>query len=456
MPIAALSDIAGLELSLDGDTVGDFTLPTGVEVGQWNDQSGNARHVTPATTGDRPFRDAVSPSGRTGVRFNGDRHLAVTGFTLTQPGTIYVVANVPNSVDQSIYDSFSTGDRWALNRWGNDTINIAQGGSDIPFAGITSSLHVWAHVANGSTSQLWVDGVKQNGDVNPGGNNLVGFALGRQFGGANELNGNVFAVAIYSGAHTSGQIADVYAYLNTRYLVSPYPVVEGVAETAVITAGTSHAITLPAGITSTDETLILMDIGSTAATVNALTDWTELLDENLANGLKIIRYTGAGVPSAPTFVTSAATRSATLAYRISNADKATAPQIATTATGTSLTPDPPSLTPTGGISKAYLSIAFFGQAGEEADDDTWANTPPTNSTPSPPRQKACGTVGTNLGGLIASAERSITTGSAIDPGTFNVDVSAAWRAQHVLVHPAPAPPAAASLFLPRRPSLIYR
>lgn len=214
-----------------------------------------------------------------------------------------------------------------------------------------------------------------------------------------------------------------------------FPVVEGVAESSVNTAGTSHAVTLPASITATDLVLIVMDIGSTSATLNALTDWTEVLDEASANGLKIIRYTGAGVPGNPTFTSSASTRSASIAYRISGASESVAPQIGTTATGTSATPDPPSVTPAGGISRDYLFVAFYGAAGEEADDDTWSNTPPTNYTPSPPRQKSCGTAGTNLGGLIAAAERSLTTGSAEDPGTFAKDVSAAWRSQTIIVHP---------------------
>ena len=193
------------------------------------------------------------------------------------------------------------------------------------------------------------------------------------------------------------------------------PVVEGTAESSVNTAGTSHAVTLPASIASTDLVLITMDIGSTSATLNALTDWTEDLDESAANGLKILRYTGAGVPSTPTFTSSAATRSASIAWRISNADKAVAPQIGTTATGTSTTPDPPSVTPTGGVSKPYLFIAFFGSAGEEADDDTWVNTPPTNYLPNPPLQKSCGTAGTNLGGLIGAASRTNTSGAAENP-----------------------------------------
>lgn len=220
-----------------------------------------------------------------------------------------------------------------------------------------------------------------------------------------------------------------------------FPTVAGVTEGGLTAVGTSVAVTLPASGAATDEYIILFDSGSTAATMNALTDWTELLDENVANGLKIIRYTGAGVPSNPTFTSSASTRTVWIAYRISDADKGTTPQIGTTGTGTSLTPDPPSVTPTGGVAKDYLSIAFAGMAGEEADDDTWANTPPTNYTPSPPRQKSGGTTATNIGGLIMAAERQINSGAAIDPGTFAVDVSAAWRSQHILVHPVPPPTA---------------
>jgi hypothetical protein len=145
--------------------------------------------------------------------------------------------------------------------------------------------------------------------------------------------------------------------------------------------------------------------------------------------------------SSITLTTSGTTRTASIAFRISGAENpaTTAPAIATTGTGTSATPDPPSITPAGGVSKDYLFIAFAGMAGEEADDDTWGNTPPTNYLPSPPLQKSCGTAGTNLGGLILAASRQLTSGSAQDPGTFGVDVSAAWRSQHIIVHPTTAP-----------------
>ncbi len=216
------------------------------------------------------------------------------------------------------------------------------------------------------------------------------------------------------------------------------PVVAGTAESSTNTAGTSHVLnwTGLGTVSAGDLLIIILDKGSTAATVNAHADWTELLDENLGNGLYIAYRWATGGETAPTLTTSASTRSAEITYRITGAANPAlqAPQIGTTATGTSATPDPPaSATP--GSTKDYLFIALAGMAGEEADDDTWGNTPPTNYTPNPPRQKSCGTAGTNLGGLILAAERALNTGSAENPGTFGVDVSAAWRSQTIMVHP---------------------
>lgn len=59
-----------------------------------------------------------------------------------------------------------------------------------------------------------------------------------------------------------------------------FPVIETTNKSSTNTAGTSHTVSLPSGIASGDLILILMVIGSTAATLNAHADYTELLDEN--------------------------------------------------------------------------------------------------------------------------------------------------------------------------------
>jgi len=214
-----------------------------------------------------------------------------------------------------------------------------------------------------------------------------------------------------------------------------FPIVEATAESSTNTAGTSHIVNLPANIKPGDILLVFMALGSTAATINALAGWSEVVDAGVANGTVILCRTADGTEGATvTFTSSANTRDATITYRISNAmDVADQlPQISTVATGTSTGPDPGTCTPTG--SKEYLWIAQFSNAGEEADDDTWANTAPSGY--SGLLQKACGIAGSNLGGMCATAHRSIF-GSSENPGAFNQDASLAWRAFTVAVHPLP-------------------
>jgi hypothetical protein len=211
-----------------------------------------------------------------------------------------------------------------------------------------------------------------------------------------------------------------------------FPAVATTAETAVTTAGTNHAVTLPTGIAAGDLILVCMAKGAGIATVNAHADYTELLDENAANGLYIAYRYAAGGESNPTFVTSANTRSATIVYRISGAENPAtqAPQIGTTATGSSTAPNPPAVTPTGGA-KDYLWVALFARSGEEADDDTWVTAAPTNF--SGLLQKACGVAGTNLGGMVATATQQANA-TSLDPAAFTC-ATGGWRAQTVAIHP---------------------
>jgi hypothetical protein len=205
-------------------------------------------------------------------------------------------------------------------------------------------------------------------------------------------------------------------------------------ETAVSTAGTSHVISLPSGATG-NLFLIVLAKGVATASMNALAGWNELLDEPAAttNGLYIAWRDVDGTEGATTtFTTSASTRSATIVYEITDHDTGIAPQIGTTATGTSVSPDPPSVSVTGG-SKDVLTIACFSRSGEEADDDTWTTAAPSGFGGL--LQKACGIAGSNLGGMIATAHLAQTTATA-NPGVFTV-ATGTWRAQTIVVHPFP-------------------
>ena len=213
------------------------------------------------------------------------------------------------------------------------------------------------------------------------------------------------------------------------------PTVVNSGEGGLTAAGTSCAVLLPGGGAATDEFIVIIAKGSVACTINALADWTELLDENSANGLAILRYTGAGIPSNPTFIQSSASRSVWAVYIIRGSDKTIAPQIGTTATGTSTTPNPPAVTVTGGP-KDVLSIPCFAGAGELADTDTLVTTFPTGYTDNQ-REKTGGTGGTNLGGLLGASVGTATATSSVDPPTFTQNASRAWRAQTIVFHAIP-------------------
>jgi hypothetical protein len=215
-----------------------------------------------------------------------------------------------------------------------------------------------------------------------------------------------------------------------------FPVVAATAESSVNTAGTSHAVTMPAGITGDDGEIVvvLLDHGSGVASFNALAGWTELVDENLGNGITAwVRDTDGTEGATVTFTSSANTRSAHNSYRITGAEAPATqlPQLSTVATGSSTAPNATTCTPTGGA-KDYLWITFFGRAGEEADDDTWVTSAPASYGTL--LQKACGVAGTNLGGMMASAHRTNNAASE-DAGAFTI-ATGAWRAYTLAVHPA--------------------
>lgn len=212
-----------------------------------------------------------------------------------------------------------------------------------------------------------------------------------------------------------------------------FPAVVTTAETAVTTAGTSHQVTLPSGVVAGDLVLIVTARGVAVATFNSLAGWTEVVDDGAANGVTVwARTADGGEGSTVTFTSSANTRSASIAYRISGAKAvgSQVPEISTVATGSSTTPNATTCTPTGGA-KDYLWVSLFSRSGEEADDDTWVSAAPANFGGL--LQKACGTAGVNLGGMIAAATYQ-NNAASLDAGSFTC-ATGGWRAYTVAVHP---------------------
>lgn len=207
------------------------------------------------------------------------------------------------------------------------------------------------------------------------------------------------------------------------------------AESATTTAGTSHVVNLPSGA-SGNLFLLVMGKGTTSATINALTGWTELVDENQASGAFCAWHRCDGTEGATTtFTSSASTKSATIVYEITGDSTGQAPQISAVASASTDAPNPNTVTPTGGA-KDYLWITWFvmGAANEEADDDTWVNNAATNYGSL--LQKTSGTAGVNVGAAVAACHR--TNNAASEDAAWpagSTDQTITWRSFTVAVHP---------------------
>lgn len=188
------------------------------------------------------------------------------------------------------------------------------------------------------------------------------------------------------------------------------------------TSSTSHNISLPASIAAGD--LLIIFITSSAATsVASATGWTSLYSTSLnlsIRGYCLYKIADGSEGSSVTVSFTVTCSVAWTSYRISG--YASAPEVGTSATGTSTTPDPPSLTPSWG-----------------SDDTLWIAAAHCNNV------TADLTAPTNYGSIVqavngggksaGTAQRNLAAASD-DPGTFANASNNDWVANVVAVRPS--------------------
>lgn len=209
-----------------------------------------------------------------------------------------------------------------------------------------------------------------------------------------------------------------------------FPTVESLIREITGSASTSHTISYPATVSSGDLLLCIIGVGDETNDVGWPGTWTEIQDANdgatseFSIGYRIADGTEGGGSFSVSFT--ASNRRASHLYRISGWHGATVPEVGTLASGTSATPDPPSLSPSWGAEDT-LWIAY---ARSERGDNTYTGAP-TNYT-----NLAYDNDGAGAGaGAVASARRELNASSE-DPGAFTPSSSAAWIANTVAVRPA--------------------
>lgn len=218
-PGASGPPTTNMEFWFDADS-SYITKDGGDLVSQWDDRSGNARHLAQATGTKQPLWISSAQNSLPGVRFDGTSDsMAAANFTFNQPETVYIVfkqigwTNLCDVFDGSAMNNMRLYQKTASPRlgtyagaYGPDTTSLAVGTH-----GLTTAIF------NGASSELRINaGTAQTGNV--GANNGGGLTVGSHVGGAGFFsNIEVCEIIGYSSAHDSTAQGQVQDYLNDKY-----------------------------------------------------------------------------------------------------------------------------------------------------------------------------------------------------------------------------------------------
>lgn len=211
------ASISGLQAWFESYDASTITIGTGVS--QWNDKSGNGRHLTQATGLSQPTYTASGlPNGGYSIVFDGVAdYMSTAAFTRNQAHTLYLAMKVTSRViGESISDGIA-----ALNTaryYLENADNAATSYAGVGFTNAGPGTGVWCVmqiVFNGASSKLRKNKGTQN-TGNAGSSNASGLRVGAYGGGVpgSFYDGALAAVLCYNTAHTTTEgdlIADYIA-----------------------------------------------------------------------------------------------------------------------------------------------------------------------------------------------------------------------------------------------------
>lgn len=212
-----------------------------------------------------------------------------------------------------------------------------------------------------------------------------------------------------------------------------FPVVESLTPTIFSTAATAHLVAMPATVNAGDLLVTVIDTAGnvTNGAVTKPAAW-ELLSSTHTGTARLGHYyriaDGTEDGTTVDFVTFATVKAAAQVYRISAWHGTTPPEVGTAATGSSVNPDSPTLTPSWGAEDTLWLAAF----GAPLNDTHTVSVYPTSYT------NGTLTSTTSTGAAsVASARRELNATSD-DPSAFTTSSSQTWVAQTVAIRPAVA------------------
>ncbi len=217
------------------------------------------------------------------------------------------------------------------------------------------------------------------------------------------------------------------------FVPASFPQVVSVTASSFGTNTKPHAVAMPATV-SAGELLLMLVANDGSANQTTPSGWTALFqNQRSGSAVSFSAYTkvatGTEAGTTVNVATSANEQVAAQVYRISNWYGAlTGVQASSSATGTNVSPNPPSLTASWGAANTL----WLATQASDHDGTRTVTVYPANYTNGLQTQSNTGANAVH----VASARQERNAASE-DPGTFTVDVSDNWVAKTIAIRPAP-------------------
>jgi hypothetical protein len=198
--------------------VGTSTTTDGVAVSQWNDQSGNARHLTQATGTKQPLFKTAIQNGYPAIRCDGTDDFMKVAFTIAQPDTWFFVMrfNAVYAANSVALDGGVTAVSHDVGRTSNTQLVMFITGAVNAPAATTTSFHYGTCQFNNASSFFRLDGVAGS-TAAVGAGDAGGVSVGASPDGTGASGIDVCEVVVYSGALNSTDYGAVELYLKNKY-----------------------------------------------------------------------------------------------------------------------------------------------------------------------------------------------------------------------------------------------
>ena len=231
-PAFVPTDISGLALWLDASDETTLFQGAGVSpvtadgqlVRQWNDKSGNARHVSQATAGNRPLYKTGVQNSKSAALFDGTDDYIFNNSVgpFSQPNTMFFVYKfvATGAGAKNVFSSKTTSETQFYKK-GTGEWSVYCGTAEATFNTADTSVHYATLVLNGASSSARLNGSAQTLSANPGtqGINAYYLACYENASFPVTLFANVYIMEVlhYSGALSAGDITSVESYLAAKW-----------------------------------------------------------------------------------------------------------------------------------------------------------------------------------------------------------------------------------------------